>query len=160
MPRRVILRSSAINRGQPLLASLESSVRATVPGEKRKKAAEVAGGAAAGCAAVCCCCPCAVMNLVVLAVVRVPVAVCRKAWRRRKRRRLSGKRQGLLEAAAEASEVSGRLRLNGEDRTAEIAVEEKEKFGGQQNDAVAMEKEMWNHFYGAGFWRSSSQRDT
>ncbi|XP_010544320.1 PREDICTED: uncharacterized protein LOC104816969 [Tarenaya hassleriana] len=175
MTRHVILRSPAVNKREPLLAS-ESKEPATPPiikspgrivkasamvvtGERRKKAAEVAGGSAAECAAVCCCCPCAVVNLVVLAVYKVPAAMCKKALRRKKRRRFSGKRQGLL-SAAEGSEVSGRLRFNGEDPTAETKFEERENTGGEQNDDVELDNEMWDHFHGAGFWRSPSQRDT
>ena len=54
---------------------------------ERRKVGEVAGGAAAECAAVWCCGPCAVVNLVVLAVYRVPAAVCKKACVMEQRRK-------------------------------------------------------------------------
>ncbi|CAN1770150.1 hypothetical protein LINPERHAP1_LOCUS11523 [Linum perenne] len=52
-----------------------------------KRIGEVAGGAAAECAAVCCCCPCTLMNIVVMAIYKVPACLCRKAKKRRQRLR-------------------------------------------------------------------------
>ncbi|CAH8341959.1 unnamed protein product [Eruca vesicaria subsp. sativa] len=129
---------------------------------ERRKVGEVAGGAAAECAAVCCCCPCAVVNLVVLAVYKVPAAVCKKAWKRSKRRRLMMKRHGLLASAgaAKGSESTVHARLKEEDPTAEIVVLEKKEVNSELNDGIKLEDEMLEHFYGAGFWRSPSQRDT
>lgn len=132
----------------------------TALSKERRKVGEVAGGAAAECAAVWCCCPCAVVNLVVLAVYKVPAAVCKKAWRRSKRRRFTRKRHGLLASAtAEGSESTVHARLNGEDLTAEIVFEDCQ-VNGELNDVVRLENEMLDRFYGAGFWRSPSQRDT
>lgn len=159
MTRHVILKS-------PLLASTEESTMRNSPplttalSKERRKVGEVAGGAAAECAAVWCCCPCAVVNLVVLAVYKVPAAVCKKAWRRSKRRRFTRKRHGLLASAtAEGSESTVHARLNEEDLTAEIVFEECQ-VNGELNDVVRLENEMLDRFYGAGFWRSPSQRDT
>ncbi|KAF2568021.1 hypothetical protein F2Q68_00027539, partial [Brassica cretica] len=122
---------------------------------------EVAGGAAAECAAVCCCCPCAVVNLVVLAVYKVPAAVCKKAWKRSKRRRFMMKRHGLLASSgAKGRESTVHARLKEEDLTAEIVVIEKNEANCELNDVIMLEDEMLEHFYGAGFWRSPSQRDT
>ncbi|KAI6700699.1 hypothetical protein NL676_015023 [Syzygium grande] len=42
-------------------------------------------GVVADCAAVCCCCPCAVVNLLALALVRVPYMVWRRCLARRKK---------------------------------------------------------------------------
>ena len=129
---------------------------------ERRKVGEVAGGAAAECAAVCCCCPLTVVNLVVLAVYKVPAAVCKKAWKRSKRRRIMMKRHGLLaSAAARGSESSTvHARLKEEDLTAEIVVFEKNEANCESNDVIMLEDEILEHFYGAGFWRSPSQRDT
>lgn len=128
---------------------------------ERRKVGEVAGGAAAECAAVCCCCPCAVVNLVVLAVYKVPAAVCKKAWKRSKRRRLMMKRHGLLApTGAKGSLSTVHARLKEEDLTAEIVVIEKNEANCELNDVIMLEDEMLEHFYGAGFWRSPSQRDT
>ncbi|CAH2060879.1 unnamed protein product [Thlaspi arvense] len=158
MTRHVILKS-------PLLASSDESTMRNSPttmskhGERRK-VGEVAGGAAAECAAVWCCCPCAVVNLVVLAVYKVPAAVCKKAWRRSKRRHFMRKRHGLLaSAAAEGSQSTVHARLKEEDPTAEIVFEESGA-NCELNDAVMLDNEMLERFYGAGFWRSPSQRDT
>ncbi|KAJ0238966.1 Uncharacterized protein HA466_0234930 [Hirschfeldia incana] len=126
---------------------------------ERRKVGEVAGGAAAECAAVCCCCPCAVVNLVVLAVFRFPAAVCKKAWRRSKRRRFMTKRHGLLEGKGSQSSVHARLKE--EDPTAEIIVfEESAVVNGELNDVTVLENEMLERFYGTGFWRSLSKRNT
>uniref|UniRef100_A0A1J3JK83 Uncharacterized protein n=1 Tax=Noccaea caerulescens TaxID=107243 RepID=A0A1J3JK83_NOCCA len=158
MTRHVVLKS-------PLLESEESTMRHSPPTTmskhaERRKVGEVAGGAAAECAAVWCCCPCAVVNLVVLAVYKVPAAVCKKAWRRSKRRRFTRKRHGLLaSAAAEGSQSTVHARLKEEDLTAEIGFQENGA-NGELNDVVMLEKEMLERFYGAGFWRSPSQRDT
>lgn len=53
---------------------------------QHRSCSEVAGGTAAGCAAVCCCFPCVMVEVVVLATVRAPAALCRKAARVRKGR--------------------------------------------------------------------------
>jgi hypothetical protein len=121
---------------------------------------EVAGGTTAECAAVCCCCPCGIVDLVVLTVYKVPAGLCRKALRRRRRRRLVKK--GLLPA-------------NGNHRTrcqcgcddTEIQIHPVTGLDADKlvmmsleldEDVIELEKEMWDRFYGAGFWRSPSQR--
>ncbi|KAH0886270.1 hypothetical protein HID58_062366, partial [Brassica napus] len=111
---------------------------------ERRKVGEVAGGAAAECAAVCCCCPCAVVNLVVLAVYKVPAAVCKKAWKRSKRRRFMMKRHGLLaSSAAKGRESTVHARLKEEDLTAEIVVIEKNEANCELNDVIMLEDEMF-----------------
>ncbi|CAF2164315.1 hypothetical protein BRARA_G01301 [Brassica rapa] len=151
----------------PLLASEQRTSLPTMSKHaERRKVGEVAGGAAAECAAVWCCCPCAVVNLVVLAVYRVPAAVCKKAWRRSKRRRfMTTKRHGLL---AEGSQSTVHARLKEEDPTAEIIVLEESavnvnvnvNVNGELNDVTVLEGEMLERFYGTGFWRSLSKRNT
>ncbi|KAL1208821.1 hypothetical protein V5N11_010500 [Cardamine amara subsp. amara] len=161
MTRHVISKS-------PLLASSEESTMRNSPPPttkmsrypERRKVGEVAGGATAECAAVWCCCPCAVVNLMVLAVYKVPAAICKKAWRRSKRRRFTRKRHGLLASAtAEGSQSTVHARLNEEDPTAEIVFKETQA-SKELNDVVTLDNEMLERFYGAGFWRSPSQRDT
>ncbi|EOA28042.1 hypothetical protein CARUB_v10024215mg [Capsella rubella] len=157
MTRHVILKSPS--EESPTMRNLSSPP--TSLSKERRKVGEVAGGAAAECAAVWCCCPCAVVNLMVLAVYKVPAAVCKKAWRRSKRRRFTRKRHGLLASAtAEGSESTVHARLKEDDLTAEIVFEECHVSGGDLNDVVRLENEMLERFYGAGFWRSPSQRDT
>ncbi|KAL2534515.1 hypothetical protein Adt_07866 [Abeliophyllum distichum] len=112
--------------------------------------AEVAGGTAAECAAVCCCCPCGLMNLLVLAVYKLPAGLCRKALRRKRRHRMI--KNGLLpprQCGCDDKELQI-LPISGP--VAMVNALELDK------DVAELEKEMWEKFYGAGFWRSSSQR--
>nr|GMD03079.1 uncharacterized protein LOC109191620 [Ipomoea batatas] len=69
-------------------------------GKAHRPVGEFAGGTAAGCAMVCCCCPCAVLDFLVFAFYRVPVGLCRKAWRRRKQKQLLMKRWKMEEGSA------------------------------------------------------------
>ncbi|XP_011005858.1 PREDICTED: uncharacterized protein LOC105112014 [Populus euphratica] len=165
----LLLRSpSSSQRLQPSLK--EKTVSKMVPGgerrernparAKRQSFGEVAGGTAAGCAAVCCCCPCTVINLLVLAVYKVPVSLCKKAKKRQRLRRKQ-KERSLLSRAS-----SGLSRDEGWEKEAR-EIMEKGKCCDQHNhdpngetDAVDLEKEMWDQFYNTGFWRSPSQIGT
>lgn len=69
------------------------------------------------------------------------------------------KRHGLL-AASKGSESTVHARLKEEDLTAEIVVFEKNEANCELDDVSMLEDEMLEHFYGTGFWRSPSQRDT
>ena len=150
MTRHVILASEGKNSPPTTMINNKHA--------ERRKVGEVAGGAAAECAAVWCCGPCAVVNLVVLALYRVPAAVCKKAWRQTKRQRFMRRRHGLLASAAAESTVHARLKED--DPTADIVFEENVVNGELNDDVVVLEDEMFERFYGAGFWRSPSQRDT
>ncbi|KAL2481755.1 hypothetical protein Adt_34721 [Abeliophyllum distichum] len=152
MTRQVMLHSpaSSVGRRRPLLDNHDYSSRG---GLRKVKLAEVAGGTAAECAAVCCCCPCGLVNLLVLAVYKLPAGLCRKALRHKRRRRLI--KQGLLpprqcgcdDKELQIHPISGPLTMGN-------ALE-----SNSNKDAIELEKEMWDKFYGsAGFWRSSSQR--
>ncbi|KAG6417236.1 hypothetical protein SASPL_119389 [Salvia splendens] len=103
------------------------------------------GETAGECAAVCCCCPCAMVHLLILAVFRLPRGLWRKMLLRKKKRRKS------LEAAADERRRSDSI---GGDEA-----EEEEEDGGNENDVVDWDNEVWDRFYGAGFWRSASQRN-
>lgn len=110
----------------------------------------------AGCAAVCCL-PVGVVAIVVLAVYKVPAKLCRRAIRMKKRRR-------LLKKGSVSSHELRRKRC-------ECGFEEVHMMscgGGQvvcatplemDEDVMELEKEMWDRFYGTGFWRSLSQRE-
>ncbi|CAN1233866.1 hypothetical protein LINPERPRIM_LOCUS4033 [Linum perenne] len=50
---------------------------------------ELAGGTTAKCAAIACCCPCGLANLLFLTIYKVPVGLCRKALRRKRRKHLT-----------------------------------------------------------------------
>ena len=150
MARQFVLRSSdsTVGRRQPLLGTSEYPTL-----RRRRSAAELAGGTTADCAAVCCCGPCAVVNLVVLAVYRVPAGLCRKAIKRNRLRRLMKKggipprRCGCDEEFFELHPISSHVSMvSAMDSLPEDI------------QVVELEKEMWDKFYGAGFWRSPSQR--
>lgn len=125
-------------------------------GMRRIRVAEVAGGATAECAAVCCCAPCVVAELVVLAVYKVPAGLCRKALRKQRHRRLMKK--GMMQQRNCGSCCddeffqlhsvcsSGNSTLSGFESLSDDA------------EVVELEKEMIEKFYGAGFWRSPSQK--
>ncbi|XP_011089214.1 uncharacterized protein LOC105170241 [Sesamum indicum] len=109
------------------------------------------GEAAGGCAAVCCCCPCAMMNILILAVYRLP----RGLWRKKKRKRLLRKKR---KSSSEEMENQRKTNSSGgggkEER--ESSTDDEELRG--ENDVVDWDNEMWGRFNGAGFWRSASRR--
>lgn len=122
----------------------------------------MAGGTAAECAVVCCCCPCGIVNLILLAVYKVPAGLCRRAWRKTRRKRLIKK--GLL------SPKGRRLTCGCEEKELQInpfavneAMAEMKRPAAEDEEVdkqvAKLEKEMWERFYGTGFWRSPSQRE-
>ncbi|KAK4377804.1 hypothetical protein RND71_004100 [Anisodus tanguticus] len=160
MTRPIIIRSPpsvlSLDKRQPLLLSTHDSSSSRGGGSVVWKArfAEVAGGTTAECTAVACCCPCGIVNLLVLAVYKVPAGLCRKALRKNRRNRLMKK--GLLPAGAKGHCSCDEMELiHTYPISSPIAVVD----GGETDkDALELEKEMWDKFYGAGFWRSPSQR--
>ncbi|GFZ13072.1 tetratricopeptide repeat (TPR)-like superfamily protein [Actinidia rufa] len=111
---------------------------------------------AAECAAICCCCPCALVNLVVLAVFKVPTGLCRKAWRKKNRRRMMKKKKALLQQQQQ-SDSSSKVGLN---YKSEIEGSDGDDSAGDgPTPEVDFEADMWDRFYGTGFWRSPSQRE-
>jgi len=118
---------------------------------EHRSCSEVAGGTAAGCAAVCCCFPCVMAEVVVLATVRAPAALCRRAARVRKGRRRSA-------SAGQATEIYELLVDDGGivevDANAAEAVALPVKPALEETGEL--EKEVWARFYGTGFWRSPS----
>ncbi|KAJ9189115.1 hypothetical protein P3X46_000446 [Hevea brasiliensis] len=171
MTRQVGIRSPSPNeKTRSLLAEKPTKimVKTTAKGENRgeksiiKRFGEVAGGTAAECVAVCCCCPCTLMNLLVLAIFKMPVCLCRKARKRHRSSKI--KQQPLLVNA-----VSNGLCREELEREVQAVVEKQKEVGGGDDDdddadgeteAVDLEKEMWDRFYATGFWRSTSQRST
>ncbi|XP_054813194.1 uncharacterized protein LOC129313812 [Prosopis cineraria] len=126
----------------------------------KHRAGEIAGGTAAECAAVCCCCPCAVVNILVLAVYRVPAGLCKKAIRRRRRLRLQKMKNKMYLQQQSSNNGNAIITLeqclSEEMKTYGIAgTAEKVEEG---SEADELEKEMWARFQGTGFWRSSSRR--
>ncbi|CAK7329257.1 unnamed protein product [Dovyalis caffra] len=150
---------------QPLLTETTGS-KTIQRGEGREKNSErtkthsfgeMAGGTAAGCAAVCCCCPCTVINLLVLAVYKVPVCLCKKAKiRQRLMRKKKQKERSLLSPTGRGGSREEELEEERE------TVEKGECCDHHNHDgetaAADLDKEMLDQFYGTGFWRSPSQR--
>ncbi|KAI4319554.1 hypothetical protein MLD38_033139 [Melastoma candidum] len=171
----ILLRSPSSNRREPLLEPRPSpsevaarSAGYPVPRTRmhrgkitRAHVAEAVGSTTAECAAVCCCFPCGIVNLVVLVVYRVPVSLCRKVWRRRGRRRK--RRQQIKEGMGMAPPPKGRRQSScrrEEGKETDMWKEEVVVVGRKKDEsAERLEKEMWERFYNAGFWRSPSQRE-
>ncbi|KAF8006915.1 hypothetical protein BT93_K1035 [Corymbia citriodora subsp. variegata] len=176
MTRQIVLRPPSASRREPLLRVSKSTSSSVSSGASSSSCggggggggsvrfAEVAGGTAAECAVVCCCCPCGIVNLILLAVYKVPAGLCRRVWRKTRRKRLIKK--GLL------SPKGRRLTCGCEEKELQIhpftvneamaemkspaAVAADEEVDKQ---VAQLEKEMWERFYGTGFWRSPSQRE-
>lgn len=152
MTRQVVLPSPAVNRTQ----TFSTNGKSTAP-RGRRRAGEIAGGTAAECAAVCCCCPLTVMNLLVLAVYKVPAELCKKAIRKRKRQRLQKKKNKMLLQQQMADSGNEKLTLE-EHLSAEMMKDGGAVAEDGGSEYAALEKEMWAQFHGTGFWRSPSQR--
>ncbi|KAG5021044.1 hypothetical protein AAZX31_06G288200 [Glycine max] len=149
MPHQVMVRSQPAN------------------GHRRRGVGEVAGSAAADCTAVCCCCPCTVVNLVVLAVYKLPKGLVEKAAHKRRRRMPKKNNTGdvkngvVLLQAQRSSSVETLDIAVGPTRLEEFMKkewEDEEKGKCEKEEEEGLEKEMWARFAGTGFWRSESQR--
>ncbi|KAL6854271.1 hypothetical protein ACP4OV_019174 [Aristida adscensionis] len=110
---------------------------------------EVAGGTAAGCAAVSCCFPAVMVEVAVLATVRAPAALARKAIR-------AGRGHRRAASAGQASEMY-ELVVDDVGEAAGADGEAAKKPQLEEEEQAEMEKEVWARFYGTGFWRSASQ---
>lgn len=159
MTRQIVLEKPVSgSRRQPLLGE-KITPMATAGKEDRRGVGEVAGGTAAECAAICCCCPCAVMDLLLLAVYKVPTGLCKKAWRKQQRQRMKKKKaappqqQGRpLEATSSSSKAGTRSSFD----DSEVGRSDDDDRDGSAAD---FETEMLDRFYGGGFWRSTSQKE-
>jgi predicted aminopeptidase len=140
--------------------------------ERQPRCGEVAAGTAAGCAAVCCCIPFAVVELVVLAAVRAPAALCRRTIRnqRNRRRAARARRMKEMEELILAGNASPRTVAAVRAKHAALAAEEEQGWchwparpaaatAEEEVELVEAEKEVWARFHGTGFWRSPSQRE-
>lgn len=151
----MLMHQAPSHRRQPLLKKGHSSTASA-----GSRLGEVVGGTAAECAAVCCCCPCGLMHLLVLAFYKVPAALCRRAIRNKRRAQLMKK--GLLpqrlrrrcSCGCDDSEIP--IHSMCVDHFSEMKSQNSEEV---EKEAVELEKEMWDMFYGTGFWRSPSTRE-
>ncbi|KAK9122971.1 hypothetical protein Sjap_012573 [Stephania japonica] len=165
MTKQIVLRTASSNRRQPLLEK-----RAASGGGARF--AEAAGEATAECAAVCCCCPCGLVNLIVLAVYKLPAGLCRRAMRKRRMRRklmMRNQRTSSCNCGACGDDAAETMQspftptdgefhhVKGDDNDDDDDDDDDEE---EEEKAMELEKEMWDRFYSTGFWRSPSQRDT
>ncbi|XVF55918.1 hypothetical protein PTKIN_Ptkin06aG0074300 [Pterospermum kingtungense] len=170
MSRQIILRNTtSVHRRQPLLQSRSSSsfiVDDSGSNNTRRsssrnsaKFGEFCGGATAECAAICCCCPCGLANLLVLAIYKVPAGLCRRALRQKRLRKL--RKKGLLQprnhlghCGCEDCEFQIHPVVCLEEIFPDVETSEE-----AEKAVMELEKEMWEKFYGTGFWRSPSQRE-
>ncbi|KAK7378885.1 hypothetical protein VNO80_04334 [Phaseolus coccineus] len=149
----MMLRAS--NRRQPLLQRRPSKLATRV--------GEVVGGTAAECVAVCCCIPCGVANFLVLAIYKVPAALCRRMLRQRRHRKIA--KEGLLKPTRRNCSCGCCEDVNGSrifPMCANDAFDIKRLHSPEpdsDDETLALEKEMWDQFYSTGFWRSSSNRE-
>ncbi|XP_027350734.1 uncharacterized protein LOC113861858 [Abrus precatorius] len=156
MSNRIVLRAAAAgsNRRQPLLQNKSSSMGSTV--------GEVVGGTAAECVAVCCCFPCGVANFLLLALYKVPAGLCRQMLKKRRRRRMI--KEGLLQPKRRHCSCGCCDDVNGHriyPMCANDASDITRLYAAEPDDeTMALEREMWDKFYGTGFWRSSSRKES
>ncbi|KAG9140839.1 hypothetical protein Leryth_010380 [Lithospermum erythrorhizon] len=160
MTKEIILRnasSSSSDKKQPLLHDQDFSSRGTPQPTTTTtscscgtKLAEVVGGTTADCAAVCCCCPCGLVNLIVLAVYKLPAGLYRKALRKKRRRKMI--KNGVVLPPPVRSDEPELIFRSSSTPLAMVNAAINDK------DVLALEEEMWGRFYSSGFWRSPSQR--
>ncbi|KAK4757400.1 hypothetical protein SAY87_018701 [Trapa incisa] len=116
---------------------------------------ELTGGTTAECAAIWCC-PCGIVNLLVLMTYKLPAGLCRRALKRKRRQRLI--KQGLLNPKG-CRPLSRVDEMDVPPITLSDLLELKKPAQEVQKEVAQLEKEMWERFYGAGFWRSPSRKD-
>ncbi|XP_004494918.1 uncharacterized protein [Cicer arietinum] len=158
MSNKIVLRQAAsAHRRQPLL-QVQSSKTGSSFGE-------VVGATTAECVAVCCCFPCGLANFLVLAIYKVPTGLCRRILRKRQRRRII--KEGLLPPKRRncscgcCEDVNGpRIHPMCANDDSDIKRVYSSESVVKDKDAIALEKEMWERFDSAGFWRSSSRRES
>ncbi|CAA7388110.1 unnamed protein product [Spirodela intermedia] len=132
------------------------------PGRSRMKdPAKAAAGAAVDCAVICCCCPWGLANLLVLAVVKVPAHLCRRAFRNG-RTKINKYRTA---ASGRGNNRDGDGDDDDDDLTAAapdakgLLLARERSWGTPRSEAsLEREEEIWKPFYATGFWRTLSQQ--
>ncbi|CAK7342129.1 unnamed protein product [Dovyalis caffra] len=149
--------STSLIKRRPLLGHSSSSSSSCCSG----RFGELAGGTTAECAAICCCCPCGLINLLVLTIYKVPAGICRRALRRKRRQKVIKK--GLLPPRTRSCRCGcddTELQIHPMSCVDDSFREFDEEVTLKEEEAmVKLEKEMWETFYGTGFWRSPSQKE-
>ncbi|XP_010236996.2 uncharacterized protein LOC104584349 [Brachypodium distachyon] len=131
---------------------------------------EVAGGTAAGCAAVSCCLPLAVVELVVLAAVRAPAALCQRSISKRRRaarRKETEDDLAIASAPASAGDASPTSVALAKNSALEAANDDEAwpcwsllkpaAVAAAAEELAEAEEEVWARFCGNGFWRSPEE---
>ena len=158
MSKIVMLRPATAHRRQPLL---HGSHRGS------QKAETGLGEAVGGLAAVCCCCPFGLANIMFLAMYKLPASLYRRALQKKKkkkqrRRQKLADKDGLYMARSRCScgcgdEFEAKVHPSGGDEKVVKKVMGEELEEEEDKEVIELEKEMWERFYSAGFWRSCSQ---
>lgn len=151
MSKQIVLRQESSTRRMPLLNNQGSSGNA--------RFAEVAGGTTASCAAICCCCPCGLVNLLVLAIYKVPAGLCRRALRRKRRQKVIKQQQGLLPAPRRHRCTCGYEEAELHVHPVSVDIVKPREWDESEKAVMELEKEMLDRFDSTGFWRSPSQRE-
>nr|AAA33399.1 pollen preferential protein [Lilium longiflorum]CAA78966.1 pollen preferential protein [Lilium longiflorum]CAA78977.1 pollen preferential protein [Lilium longiflorum] len=155
LPSDETIRSPATTKMCKIVSHRSSPRHPTTKANKGFQCAEVAGGTTAGCAALVCC-PCGIVGLLVLATVKLPAGLCRRALSQKRRKRVK-KRSTTLRSRA-MSFVS-----DDEDFGVPSFVPRTPETWPSKSPSVEVaekEEEMWAEFYSAGFWRSPSQKES
>ncbi|GKU91115.1 hypothetical protein SLEP1_g5032 [Rubroshorea leprosula] len=162
--RQLILRPVSVDKTRPLLytrsniSTATSSRHGVNRTSKSARFAEVCGAAAAECTAVCCCCPIGIMEFLVLAIYKVPAGLCRRALRSKRRQQLL--KNGMLQPQQRRSQCGcDETELHIHSVVCHDELDTLPRSEEADKAVVELEKEMWETFYGAGFWRSASQRE-
>ncbi|KAK8955041.1 hypothetical protein KSP39_PZI002882 [Platanthera zijinensis] len=130
--------------------------------------AEIVGTTTAECAAICCCIPCGILNLVILATVKLPAFLCCRVGRKRAALRPSKKKPAIGGSeSVSVSNGSSKAGLSaGADDGAEFSRPRQRVVSGgswpvrsPSVEVVEQEEKVWSKFSGSGFWRTPSQRE-
>ncbi|CAL9169743.1 unnamed protein product [Musa hybrid cultivar] len=171
LPPPTMPKTAAAAAAKATMAPVPSARRQPVilkqPTQPRARCAEMVGGTAADCLAVCCCPPLALVNLLVVASVRLPAGLCRRAARARARRkeRIRRRKEAALlahkagrggERASSATTAEGEANGEGFRGSASASAS---AAGGPSREEVAEMENMWTQFSNMGFWRSPSERE-
>lgn len=150
--KQIVLRpsNSSVSRRQPLLEVSDYAPQ----GGLAVRLAEVVGGTTAECAAVCCCCPCGLVDLLLLAMCKVPAGLCRKALRRKRHRRLM--KLGLLPNSRKCNCDEKDFDIHPVTPPAGL-IEGAEPVP-ENVEVIDLDNEMFEQFFSGGFWRSASAR--
>ena len=151
---------------QPSTSSISSSSTSTSTSSSSSRSsrlAEVVGSTAAECTAICCCCPCSVVNLVYMAVYKVPSGLCRRVMRKKKRQQLIKK--GLLppqrrQCTCGCDETEIQIHPAAMNGLNDMDKKEEEEEDESKSEVMKLEKEMWERFCSTGFWRSPSHMES